>query len=74
MCCLAATSGDISGQFKIANIQNNSTAETIENTHTPQLKQRNDVDSQTTSLKETSLPNSEPLRSSSEKIKLVANK
>ena len=74
MCCLAATSGDICGQFKLANIQNNSTAETNENTHTPQLKQTNDVDSQTTSLKETSLPNPEPLRSSSEKTKLVANK
>ena len=40
----------------------------------PQLKQRNDVDSQTTSLKETSLQNPEPLRNSSEKMKLVANK
>ena len=74
MCCLAATSGDICGWFKLTNIQNKSTAETNENTHTPQLKQRNDVDSQTTSLKETSLPNPEPLRSSSEKMKLVANK
>ena len=42
--------------------------------HTPQIKQRNDVDSQTTSLKETSLQNPEPLRNSSEKMKLVANK
>ena len=74
MCCLAATSGDICGQFKLANIQNDSTAETIENTHTPQLKQRNDLDSQTTSLKETSLQNPEPQRNSSEKMKLVANK
>ena len=41
--------------------------------HTPQLKQRNDVDSQTTSLKETSLQNPEPPRNSSEKIKLLAN-
>ena len=41
---------------------------------TPQLKQRNDKDSQTTSLKETSLQNPEPLRNSSEKMKLVANK
>ena len=38
MCCLAATSGDNCGEFKLANIQNNSTAETNENTHTPQLK------------------------------------
>ena len=42
--------------------------------HTPQLKLRNDVDSQMTSLKETSLQNPEPLRNSSEKMKLVANK
>ena len=40
----------------------------------PQLKQRKDVGSQTTSLKETSLQNPEPLRNSSEKMKLVANK
>ena len=74
MCCLAATSGDICGYVKLANIQNDSTAETNENMHTPQLKQRNDVDSQTTSLKETSLQNPESLRNISEKIKLVANK
>ena len=74
MCCLAATSGDICGRFKLANIQNDFTAETNENTHTPQLEQRNDVDSQTTSLKETSLQNPEPLRNSSEIMKLVANK
>ena len=74
MCCLAATSGDICGQFKLANIQNDSTAETTGSMHTPQLKQRNDVDSQTTSLKETSLQNPEPLRNSSEKMNLVANK
>ena len=40
MCCLAANSGDICGEFKSANIQNDSTAETNENTHTPQLKQK----------------------------------
>ena len=74
MCCLAGTSGDICGQFKLANIQNDSNAETNENTHTPQLKQRNDVDSQTSSIKETSLQNPEPLRNCSEKIKLEANK
>ena len=55
MCCLAATSGDICGYFKLANIQNDSTAETNQNTHTPQLKQRNEVESQTSSMKETSL-------------------
>ena len=42
--------------------------------HTSQLKQRIDVDSQTSSIKETSLQNPEPLRNSTEKIKLVANK
>ena len=73
MCFLAATSGDICGQFKLANFQNDSTAETNGNTHTPQLKQRIDVESQTTSLKETSLQNPEPLGNSSEKIELLAN-
>ena len=74
MCCLAATSGDFCGQFKLANFQNDPTAETNENTHTPQLKQRNDAESQTTSLKETSLQNPEPLRNSSEKAELLGNK
>ena len=37
MCCLAAAFGDICGYFKLANIQNDSTAETNENTHTPHL-------------------------------------
>ena len=73
MCCLAATSGDICGEFKLAKIQNDSTAETNENTHTPRLKQRNDVESQTMSLKETSLQHPEPLWNSSEKKKLLAN-
>ena len=73
MCCLATTSGDICELFKLANFQNDSTAETNENTHTPQLKRRNDVDSQTTSLKETLLQNPEPLWNSSEKMKLLAN-
>ena len=73
MCCLAATSGDICGEFKLANIWNDSTAETNENTHTPRLKQRNDVESKPTSLKVTSLQNREPLRNSSEKMKLLAN-
>ena len=73
MCCLAATSGDISGEFKLANIQNDSTAETIESTHTPQLKQRNDVESQTSSIKEISLQNPQPLQNNSEKMKLLEN-
>ena len=40
----------------------------------PNQKHRQDVDSQTSSLKETSLQIPEPLRNSSEKMKLVANK
>ena len=74
MCCLAATSGDIYGEFKLANNQNDSHAETNENTHTPQVKQRNNVESHTSSIKETSLENPEPLRNSSQKMKLLANK
>ena len=74
MCCLAATSGDICGEIKLANIQNDSNAEPNENTHTPQLKKRNHVESQTSSIKESSLQNPEPLRNSSEKTKLLANK
>ena len=74
MCCLAATSGDIWGEFKLANIQNESTAEITENTHTPQLKQRNDVESQASSLKQIWPQNPEPLRNSSEKMKLRAKK
>ena len=54
MCCLAAISGDICEEIKLANFQNDSTAETNENTHTLQLKQRNDVESQRSSLKEKS--------------------
>ena len=73
MCCLAATFGDTCGEFKLANVQNDSTAGNNENTHTTQLKQRKDVESQTSSLKETSLQNPEPLWNSSEKMKLLAN-
>ena len=73
MCCLAATSGDICIEFKWANNQNDSTAETNENTHTPQLKKRNDVESQTSSLTEISLQNPEQLRNISQKIKLLEN-
>ena len=73
MCCPAATSGGICGEFKLANFQKHSFAETNENTHTPQLKQRNDVESQTSSIKETSRQNPGPLRNSSEKMKPLAN-
>ena len=72
-CCLAATLGDIRGKHKLANIRNDSTAEDNENTHTPQQKRRNDVESQTLSLKETSHQNLEALRNSSEKMKLLEN-
>ena len=72
-CCLAATSADIRGEFKLANIHNDSTAETEQNTHTPELKQREDVESRTSPLKGTSLQNPEPLRNSSETMKLGAN-
>ena len=72
-CCPETTSADICGEFNLANIQKDSTAETDENTHTPQLKQRNVVESQTSSIEETSLQSPEPLRNSSEKIKLLAN-
>ena len=54
-------------------VQNDSAVETNENTHTPQLKQRNDVESQTSSKNESSLQNPEPLRNISEKMKLLAN-
>ena len=74
MFCLAATFGDICGEFKLDYIQNDSTAETNENTHTAQLKQNNDVESQTASINETSLQNPEALRNSSAKMKLLANK
>ena len=74
MCCLAATSEDICGEFNLVKIQNDRIAETNEKTHMPQLKQKNDLESQTSSKKETSLQNQEPLRNSSEKIKLLANK
>ena len=72
-CCLAAISGDICGKFRLANIYNDSTAGTNQNTHTSELKESVDVNSQTLSLKGTSLQNPENLRNSSEKIKLGAN-
>ena len=74
MCCLAATSGDICEEFKLAIFQNESAAETNENTHRPQLKQRNGVESLTSSIKETSIQHPEPLRNGSEKMKLLSNK
>ena len=51
MCSLATTSGGICEEFKLANFQNDSTAETNENTQTPQLKQRNDLESQCRQLR-----------------------
>ena len=70
-CCLAEILGVISGKYSSANVHNDSTAETNEKMQTPQLKQRNDVKSQTSSLKETSLQNLQPLRNSSQKMKLL---
>ena len=64
MCCLAATTADICGVLKLANFQDDSTAEIKENTHTPQLKQRIEVEPKTSSLKEISLQNPETLRNS----------
>ena len=51
MCCLAATSGDICGKFKLAKIYNDSTAETNQNKHTSEIKESVDVESQTSPLK-----------------------
>ena len=45
------TSGDICGKFKLANIYNDSTAETNENPHTFELKESVDVESQRSPLK-----------------------
>ena len=70
---MAATSGDIRGDFKLAIIHNDSTAETDQNTHTPEIKQRDDVESRRSPLKGTPLQNPEPLRNSSETMKLEAN-
>ena len=72
-CCLTATSGDTCGEFKLANIHNDSTTEINQNTHTPEMKPRVDVELQTLPLKTTSFQNAEPLRKSFEKIKLRAN-
>ena len=72
-CCLAATSGETRGEFKLANIQIDCTTETDSNTHTPELKQRDDVEPRASPLKGTSLQNPELLRNSSEKVKLGAN-
>ena len=72
-CCLAATSGEIRGEFKLANIQSDCTAKTDQNTHTTELKQRHDVERRASPLKGTSLQNPEPKRNSSEKIKPGAN-
>ena len=72
-CCLAATSGDICGVFKLGNIHNDSAAETNQNRNTPELKQRDDVKLRTSPLKGNSLQSPEPLQNSSEKMKLGAN-
>ena len=72
-CCLAATSGEIRGEFKLANIHIDCTAKTDQNTLTPELKHRDDVESQSSPLKGTSLQSPEPLRKRSEKVKLGAN-
>ena len=72
-CCLAATSGEIRGEFKLANIHFDCTAKTDQNTHTPELKQRVDVEPRASPSERASLQNREPLRNSSEKVKLGAN-
>ena len=57
-------------KFKLANIHIDSTAETDQNKPTLKLKQRDDVDLRASALKGTSLQYPEPLRNSSEKMKL----
>ena len=56
----------------LAKFHNDSTAETNQNTHTPELKQSADVESRTSPLTGTSPQNPKPLRISSEKMKLGA--
>ena len=58
-------------RVQVSYLQNDSEAEPNENTRTPQVKQRNGAESQTSSLKETSLQNPEPLRNTSDKMKLL---
>ena len=72
-CCLAATFGDMRGKFELAIFHNDTTAETYEITHTSKLKQRNDIESQTSPVRKTSHQNLETLRNSSEKMKQGAN-
>ena len=72
-CCLAATSGEICGEFKLADIHIDCTAKTDQNTHTPELKKRDDVEPRASPLKGASLQSLELIRNSSEKIKLGAN-
>ena len=43
-CCLAATSAEIRREFNLANNHIDCTAKTDQNTHTPELKQRDDVE------------------------------
>ena len=71
--CLAATSGEIRGDFKLANIHIDCTAKTDQNAHTPELKHRDDVEPRASPLKRTSLQNPQPIRKISQRIKLGAN-
>ena len=72
-CCLAATFEPIRGEFTLANIYNDSIVEADQNTHTRELKQRDDVEIRTSPLKGTSLQNPEPLRNNPEKMKQGGN-
>ena len=72
-CCLAATSGETRGKLKLANNRFDCTAKTEQNTHTFEFKQRDDVEPRASPLTGTSPQNPEPIRNSSEKIKLGAN-
>ena len=57
----------------LANVRNDYTAETNENTHTPEVKQRNDVESPMSSITEISRQNRQQLRNSPMKMKLEAH-
>ena len=72
-CCLAAISREIRGEFKLANFHIDCTAKTDQNTHTPELKQSDEVESRASPIKGLSLQNPEPIRNSFQKIKLGAN-
>ena len=72
-CCLAATSGENRGELKLAIIHIDCTAKTDQNTHTPELEQRDDIEPRASPLKGTSVQNPKPIRNSSEKVKQGAN-